>query len=104
MIDIIAKWVDGKLLCGPKKRRGMTKGEYLRAVHVCREFNVISFQNLSSQELSLLSGKALDRGLSLQLFPSVEKNRPELELIVPGSPLDDDQQPRQPTLFYIPDR
>ena len=44
MIDIIAKWVDGKLLCGPKKRRGMTKGEYLRAVHVCQEFNKIELK------------------------------------------------------------
>ena len=100
MIDIIAKWVDGKLLCGPKKRRGMTKGEYLRAVHVCREFNVISFQNLSSQELSLLSGKARDRGLSLQLFPSVEKNRPELEPIVPDSPWTMTNSPSSQPFLY----
>lgn len=25
MIDIFARWVDGKLVCEPKKRRGMTK-------------------------------------------------------------------------------
>jgi len=39
MIDIFAKWKDGKLVCVPKKRRGMTKGEYLRALAACERLN-----------------------------------------------------------------
>ena len=39
MIDIFARWADGKLVCEPKKRRGMTKGEYLRAVYACEQMN-----------------------------------------------------------------
>ena len=39
MIDIFARWVDGRLVCEPKKRRGMSKGEYLRALHACQEMN-----------------------------------------------------------------
>ena len=39
MIDIFARRVDGKLICEPKKTRGMTKGEYLRALSMCNELN-----------------------------------------------------------------
>ncbi len=63
MIDIFAKWKDGDLVCVPKKRRGMSKGEYLRAAHVCLRFNAASFPSLSSRELSLLSGITPDQTL-----------------------------------------
>ena len=62
MIDIFAKWKDGDLVCVPKKRRGMSKGEYLRAAYVCLRFNETSFPSLSSQQLFLLSGIAPDQG------------------------------------------
>lgn len=39
MIDIFARWVDGILVCEPKKRKGMSKGEYLRALHTCEDLN-----------------------------------------------------------------
>ena len=44
MIDIFAKWKDGDLVCVPKKRRGMSKGEYLRALHICQQFNKIKLK------------------------------------------------------------
>jgi len=104
MIDIFAKWKDGDLVCVPKKRRGMSKGEYLRAAHVCLRFNEASFPSLSSRELSLLSGIAPDLDPSSQLRLSGEKNTRELSPIETESPQDDVRQPMQLTLFYIPDQ
>jgi len=104
MIDIFAKWKDGDLVCVPKKRRGMSKGEYLRAAHVCLRFNEASFPSLSSRELSLLSGIAPDLDPSSQLRLSGEKNTRELSPIETESRQDGDRQPTQLTLFYIPDR
>lgn len=49
MIDIFARWVDGKLVCEPKKRRGMTKGEYLRAVYACEQMNKQDEKNPTGQ-------------------------------------------------------
>ena len=104
MIDIFAKWIDGKIVCVPKKRRGMSKGEYIRAASAALELNAASYPTLSCRELSLLSGIDLDLALSLLCSPSGEKNTPEHEPIAPDSLRDDDRQPRQPTLFCIPDR
>jgi len=39
MIDIFARYIDGKIVCEPMKRRGMTRGEYLRALSRCNELN-----------------------------------------------------------------
>jgi hypothetical protein len=39
VIDIFAKWIDGKIVCVPRKKRGMSKGEYLRTLHACEELN-----------------------------------------------------------------
>ena len=104
MIDIFAKWKDGDLVCVPKKRRGMSKGEYLRAAYVCLRFNETSFPSLSSRQLSLLSGIAPDQDLSSQLPPSEETNTREPSPTETESRQDDGQQPTQLALFYIPDR
>ena len=42
MIDIFAKWIDGKIVCVPKKKRGMSKGEYIRAASAALELNAAS--------------------------------------------------------------
>jgi len=39
MIDIFARYIDNKIVFEPRKRRGMTKGEYLRAVSACNRLN-----------------------------------------------------------------
>ena len=104
MIDIFAKWKDGDLVCVPKKRRGMSKGEYLKAAYVCLRFNATSFPSLSSQQLSLLSGIAPDLDPSSQRPPSEETNTREPSPTGTGSRQDDDQQPTQLALFYIPDQ
>ena len=104
MIDIFAKWKDGELVCVPKKRRGMSRAEYLRAAQVCLRFNETSFPSLSSQQLFSLSGIAPDLDPSLQLLLSGEKNILELLPIETESLPDDDRQPTQLTLFCIPDQ
>ena len=104
MIDIFAKWKDGNLVCVPKKRRGMSRAEYLRAAQVCLRFNGTSFPSLSSRQLFSLSGIAPDLDPSLQLLLSEEKNILELVPIEIESLPDDDRQPTQLTLFCIPDQ
>ena len=104
MIDIFAKWKDGDLVCVPKKRRGMSKGEYLRAAQVCLQFNETSFPSLSSRQLFSLSGIAPDLDPSSLRLLSEGKNTRELSPIGTESRQDDDRQPRQPSLFCIPEK
>jgi len=103
MIDIFAKWKDGKLVCVPKKRRGMTKGEYLRALAACESLNVDE-SLICPQSLSSLAHKDLCQVPLSQLLPSEEKNIPEREPIALASPQDDAPQTKQLNLFYIPEK
>ena len=48
MIDIFARYIDGDFVFEPMKRRGMTKGQYLRALEACKRLNEDGIQNSSS--------------------------------------------------------
>ncbi len=48
MIDIFARYIEGEFVFEPMKRRGMSKGEYLRAVAACQRLNADGIQHSSS--------------------------------------------------------
>ena len=104
MIDIFAKYIDGEFVFEPMKRRGMTKGQYLRAVAACERLNADGIQNSSSAVAFWPDHKAPDPALSLQLPLFEEMSTPEREPIVIGSPQGDDRQPTQQDPFCKPDR
>jgi len=104
MIDIFAQYIDGILVCTPKKRRGMTKGEYLRALSACEGLNVDGTLSSSLLAASLPAHIARDLIPSSQLPPSAKKNTLERAPIVIGSRQDDVPQPMQLSLFYTPDQ
>ena len=104
MIDIFARYIDGEFVFEPMKRRGMSKGEYLRAVEACRRLNEDGIQNSSSLAAFWPCRKAPDQVPSLQLPLFAEMNTPEPEPTVLDSRQDDVQQPRQQDLSYKPDQ
>lgn len=104
MIDIFARWVDGKLVCEPKKRRGMTKGEYLRAVYASAKLNGDESPIFSEKAVFLPCRITHDLSPSSLLPLSVKKNKPEPEPIAIESRPDDVRQPTQLSLFCIPDQ
>jgi hypothetical protein len=72
MIDIFAKYIDGQFVFTPKKRRGMSKGEYLRALAACERLNNDGIQH-SSSAADFVSKKTPDAQLSL--FDDLEPNK-----------------------------
>ena len=104
MIDIFARYIDGDFVFEPMKRRGMSKGEYLRAVAACARLNEDGIQNSSSLAAFWPCRKAPDQVPSLQLPLFAEMNIREPEPIVTASHQDDDPRPTQQGLFCKPDR
>lgn len=104
MIDIFARYIDGEFVFEPMKRRGMSKGEYLRAVAACRRLNEDGIQNSSSLAAFWPCRKAPDQAPLSQLPLFAEMNTPEPEPIAPESRQDDVQQPKQQDLFYTPEK
>ena len=72
MIDIFARYIDGDFVFEPMKRRGMSKGEYLRAVAACERLNEDGIQH-SSKIVSFVSKEAQD--IQLSLFDEPEPNK-----------------------------
>ena len=104
MIDIFARYIDGILVCEPMKRRGMTKGEYLRAVAACARLNEDGIPNSSSLIAFWPYHRAPDQALSLQLPLFEGMNIHEPAPIEPDSHQDDDRQTTQQGLSCKPDR
>ena len=104
MIDIFARYIDGILVCEPMKRRGMTKGEYLRAVAACARLNEDGIPNSSSLVAFWPHHKAPDQALSLQLPLFAEMNIHEPAPIELESLQDYVQQTKQQGLSYKPDQ
>ena len=104
MIDILARYIDGEFVFTPKKRRGMSKGEYLRALAACERLNEDGIQSSSSAAAFLPDHKAPDQVPLSQLPLFEEMNRPEHAPTVIESPPDDDQQPKPQDLSYKPDQ
>ena len=104
MIDIFARYINGQFVFEPIKRRGMTKGEYLRAVAACERLNEDGIQNSSSAAAFWPCRKAPDQVPSLQLPLFAGMNTPEPEPIGTELPRDDDPPPRLPNLFCKPDQ
>ena len=100
MIDIFARYIDGILVCEPMKRRGMTKGEYLRALEASNKLNADGIPNSSKLVAFWPYRKAPDPALSLQLPLFEEMSTPEPEPTVIESRLDDARQPKQQVLSY----
>ena len=98
MIDIFARYINGEFVFEPMKRRGMSKGEYLRAVAACQRLNEDGIQNSSSIAAFWPYHTTPDPVLSLQLPLFAEMNTPEPEPTVPDSRQVDDQQPKPPDL------
>ena len=74
MIDIFARYIDGDFVFEPMKRRGMSKGEYLRAVAACKRLNEDGLQH-SSKIVSFVSKEPQD--IQLSLFDEPEPNKKE---------------------------
>lgn len=104
MIDIFARYIDGQFVFEPMKRRGMSKGEYLRAVAACARLNEDGIQNSSSLAAFWPCRKAPDQVPSLQLPLFEEMNTLERAPIGIESPRDDDPQPKQQGPFCKPDQ
>ena len=104
MIDIFARYIDGEFVFEPMKRRGMSKGEYLRAVAACQRLNEDGIQNSSSVVAFLPDHKALDQAPLLQLPLFGEMNTPEHAPIVIESHPDDARQPKPQDLSYKPEK
>ena len=100
MIDIFARYIDGEFVFEPMNRRGMSKGEYLRAVAACRRLNEDGIQSSSSLAAFWPYRKAPDQAPSLQLPLFAEMNTHELEPIAIESRPDDARQPKQQDLSY----
>lgn len=75
MIDIFARYIDGEFVFEPMKRRGMSKGEYLRAVAACERLNEDGIQS-SSKIVSFVSKEPQDIQLSLFEEPAPNKKSP----------------------------
>ena len=104
MIDIFARYIDGEFVFEPMKRRGMSKGEYLRAVAACQRLNEDGIQNSSSVAAFLPDHIAPDQAPLSQLPLFAEMNIHEPAPIEIGSPQDDVRQTTQQDLSYKPDR
>ena len=104
MIDIFARYIDGEFVFEPMKRRGMSKGEYLRAVAACKRLNEDGIQNSSSLAAFLPDHIAPDQVPSLQLPLFEGMNTLEHAPTVTESRPDDDPQPTQPNLSCKPDQ
>ena len=72
MIDIFARYIDGDFVFEPMKRRGMSKGEYLRAVAACERLNEDGIKH-SSKIVSFVSKEPQD--IQLSLFDEPEPNK-----------------------------
>jgi len=104
MIDIFARYIDGDFVFEPMKRRGMTKGQYLRALEACRRLNEDGIQNSSSAAAFWPCRKAPDQVPSLQLPLFEEMSILERAPIATASRPDDDPRPKQQDLSCKPDR
>lgn len=104
MIDIFARYIDGDFVFEPMKRRGMSKGEYLRAVEACKRLNEDGIQNSSSLVAFLPDHITPDQVPSLQLPLFAEMNTPEPEPTVTVSPRADVRQPKPQDLSYKPEK
>ena len=102
MIDIFARYIDGDFVFEPMKRRGMSKGEYLRAVAACRRLNEDGIQNSSSLAAFLPDHITPDQAPLSQLPLFAEMNTHELVPIEIESRPDDVRQPKQQDLSYKP--
>jgi len=100
MIDIFARYIDGEFVFEPMKRRGMSKGEYLRAVAACRRLNEDGIQNSSSLAAFWPCRTAPYQAPLSQLPLFAEMNTPEHAPIAIGSRQDDVPQPKQQGLSY----
>ena len=100
MIDIFARYIDGDFVFEPMKRRGMSKGEYLRAVEACRRLNEDGIQSSSSLAAVLPDHIAPDQIPLSQLPLFAEMNTHEPEPIALDSRQDDVRQPKQQDLSY----
>ena len=100
MIDIFARYIDGEFVFEPMKRRGMSKGEYLRAVAACRRLNEDGIQNSSSLAAFWPCRTAPDQDPLSQLPLFEEMSTLEHAPTVTESPRDDDPQPKQQGLSY----
>lgn len=76
MIDIFAKYIDGQFVFTPKKRRGMSKGEYLRALAACERLNEDGLQS-SSSAADFIPDKNTD--IQLSLFEDSEPKKEEIK-------------------------
>ena len=76
MIDIFARYIDGDFVFEPMKRRGMSKGEYLRAVAACQRLNADGIQS-SSCLVAFVDKSPDDMQLSLfdDIKPSEKQNK-----------------------------
>ena len=104
MIDIFARYIDGDFVFEPMKRRGMSKGEYLRAVAACRRLNEDGIQSSSSAAAFLPDHITPDQAPSLQLPLFAEMSTPEPEPIALDSRRDDVPQTKQQGLFCKPEK
>lgn len=104
MIDIFARYIDGDFVFEPKRRRGMSKGEYLRAVAACQRLNEDGIQSSSCLAAFWPHRKAPDQVPLSQLPLFAEMNTHELEPIAIESRPDDARQPKQQDLSYKPDQ
>ena len=104
MIDILARYIDGEFVFTPKKRRGMSKGEYLRALAACERLNEDGIQNSSSVAAFLPDHKASDQVPSLQLHLFEEMNIHEHAPKRLESRQDDVPQTKQQDPFYKPEK
>ena len=104
MIDIFARYIDGDFVFEPMKRRGMSKGEYLRAVEACKRLNEDGIQNSSSLVAFLPDHITPDQVPSLQLPLFEEMNTLERAPIEIVSPQADVAQPKQQDLSYKPEK
>ncbi len=104
MIDIFARYIDGQFVFEPMKRRGMTKGQYLRALAACERLNEDGIQNSSSVAAFWPCRKAPDQVPSLQLPLFEGMNIREHAPTEIESRPDDDPQPKQQDLSCKPDR
>ncbi len=100
MIDIFARYIDNKIVFEPRKRRGMSKGEHLRAVSACQRLNEDGIQSSSSVVAFLPDHITPDQAPLLQLHLFGETNILEPEPIAIVSHRADDRQPKQQDLSY----
>ena len=98
MIDIFARYIDGDFVFEPMKRRGMSKGEYLRAVAACERLNEDGIQSSSSLAAFLPDHITPDQVPLSQLPLFAEMSTPEPEPIAIESRPDDVRQPKQQDL------